>query len=201
MQSNSLSNITLIILAAGNSSRMGSPKGLLKINNDFLINHHINNFKNLKGEKIIVTTGIHHEEYKKVIDENISIIKNNKISLGQFHSIQLALKNLKTDSAFLMPVDTHPLKEQTIMQIYKNADNYKVCVPTYNGLGGHPIFMNSDFIKSIKSISKNNQNFRLDYQIKKLNSNSLKRVEIDDSGICSNINTLKDYSEITLNNL
>ncbi len=58
----SLKKIPLVILAAGKSSRMGFPKGLLSYRGKKLLQHQIENFFQLGGETVVVVLGEHREK-------------------------------------------------------------------------------------------------------------------------------------------
>jgi len=61
-----MKSIPLILLAAGRSSRMGTPKGLLKFKNVYWLEHQIQNYFSYGGEKVLIVLGDHCSEYQKV---------------------------------------------------------------------------------------------------------------------------------------
>ncbi|MEW4925575.1 nucleotidyltransferase family protein [Algibacter sp. 2305UL17-15] len=84
-------NIAIVILAAGASSRMGSPKQLLNWGNTSLIQHTLNIAKTTKAVKTFVVLGADSEKIKEEIKEaKVSIILNPEWELGLGKSIARA---------------------------------------------------------------------------------------------------------------
>ena len=91
------SKIAILILAAGSSSRMGSPKQLLKWKNSNLLNHTICKAIELNAKKIIVVLGanadmiipeIDHKEVKILINKDWENGLGSSISAGVNHILQ-----------------------------------------------------------------------------------------------------------------
>ena len=85
--SDDTSNIAIVILAAGASKRMGSPKQLLKWGNESLLTHAINKALNVKNSEVIVVLGANHGSIQKEIEQfPITILKNLPFSKLRSHS-------------------------------------------------------------------------------------------------------------------
>ena len=54
-------NIAVVVLAAGASRRMGTPKQLLSWGNDTLLKHAIKTAENSKANKVIVVLGANYK--------------------------------------------------------------------------------------------------------------------------------------------
>jgi len=63
-----IDNVYAIILAAGASSRMGSPKQLLEWRNRPLLEHAVVNAQAILNERIIVVLGAHAESIQTTVD-------------------------------------------------------------------------------------------------------------------------------------
>ena len=105
------SKITILILAAGSSSRMGSPKQLLKWKNSNLLNHTISRGIELNVKEIIVVLGantdmimpeIDHKEVKIIINQNWENGLGSSISAGVNHILQ---SNSSIDGLLIMLSD------------------------------------------------------------------------------------------------
>ena len=82
---NKTKKISLIILAAGQSSRMKSIKPILKIGEKASILWIIDTFRTAGIYDINVVTGYHSDEIESVIkSHNVKIIKNNCPQYGMF---------------------------------------------------------------------------------------------------------------------
>lgn len=87
--------IGIIILAAGNSSRLGEPKQLLKFKDQTLIRRAVKTAIETKAEKIVVVLGANFELIKKEIEDlNCAIVFNENWSVGMSSSIKSGLEKL-----------------------------------------------------------------------------------------------------------
>ena len=85
----------IIILAAGNSSRLGHPKQLLKYKNTTLLQHILEETSKIKESVVIVVTGSNHELIENEIDSSEIIISfNPNWKLGMSSSIIKGLEAL-----------------------------------------------------------------------------------------------------------
>jgi molybdenum cofactor cytidylyltransferase len=82
----------IIILAAGNSSRLGQPKQLLRYKDDTLLQHIIGEAVVINESVVLVVTGANHELIEKEIDDSkIKKAFNGEWELGMSSSIKTGL--------------------------------------------------------------------------------------------------------------
>ena len=84
----------IIILAAGNSSRLGQPKQLLPYKDETLLQHIIAEAAVIKDTVLIVVTGANHELIEKNIDSKVKTAFNHDWELGMSSSINKGLSEL-----------------------------------------------------------------------------------------------------------
>ncbi|MFS4482906.1 nucleotidyltransferase family protein [Hyunsoonleella sp. 2307UL5-6] len=90
-------NISIAILAAGASKRMGSPKQLLKWKDSTLLKHAIKTCKNTLVKDVIVVLGANCQVIASEIkDEMITVITNTSWELGLGKSIGFAAEYVST---------------------------------------------------------------------------------------------------------
>ncbi len=91
--------IGAIILASGESKRLGTPKQLLPYKNKTLLHHIIESAINSKCRKIIVVIGAYAKKLNKHISQlPIDIIENQNWAEGKASSIRAGLKALTSKS-------------------------------------------------------------------------------------------------------
>src|SRR5437870_160496 len=107
--------IVAIVLAAGESNRMGTPKALLKIGNESFVQCVVRKLRECGIDFIYVIAGQHHEATKKELPDT-EVIFNARHQLGQLSSLKEGLRNLPTGSseAIVWPVDQPLVKTGTI---------------------------------------------------------------------------------------
>lgn len=84
-----------VILAAGDSTRFGSPKQLLEWKGKPFIRHIAETALQADLEPVLVVTGIHHAEIESSLqDLPVTVIQNLNYKNGQSESIKLGIKRL-----------------------------------------------------------------------------------------------------------
>lgn len=182
----------VVILAAGNSSRFGECKFILKYkNNKTVIQHIIDTFQNINDIEIIVVTQEKHLKImNKSVSKNVKFILNNNPEKERFYSLQLGLEYLKNvDYCFIHNADTPEIDINTLKLIEEQKNKY-VTIPTYQNKKGHPILI-SNFV--IQNILKQNHEVKLNeflYNFEK------KYVNVSNEGVLEDIDFQNDYNEM-----
>ncbi len=134
-----------IILAAGASSRMGSPKALLDYRGERFIERLV---RVLSGvcDPVIVALGYHADAIRPAIEATATIVTNPAPERGQLSSLQTALAALPAGAeGFLFtPVDSPAVELATVERLageFRRRDSSTLFViPRYRGQHGHPVF-------------------------------------------------------------
>ena len=112
-------NISCILLAAGESKRMGNPKLLLKLGKSNIINITLNNYLKSKIFEIIVVLGHEAKKIKDSIstqDKRIKFVVNKNYAKGMSTSIKYGvLEASKQSEAFLIALGDQPLISHKII--------------------------------------------------------------------------------------
>jgi molybdenum cofactor cytidylyltransferase len=149
--------LAAVILSAGESSRMGSPKALVPIGRTTFLGHLLEviqqSKKNTESRQEIgctrVVLGAHTKEITERIPlDNSAIVLNPHWQQGQLSSIKEAISSLKevqTDGIILFLVD-HPLVSaelvgELVRQFY--ASGRAIVLPKFGGKRGHPVIFAS----------------------------------------------------------
>jgi molybdenum cofactor cytidylyltransferase len=133
-----------VILSGGASRRMGSPKALLRFQNETFLDRLIRVFSAVCAP-IIVVVGEHARVIREGIERGREVLfaENPDPERGMLSSLQCGLALVPADAAAAMflPVD-HPNVEASTIETL--ADRFRavpapVIVPTYAGQHGHPV--------------------------------------------------------------
>jgi molybdenum cofactor cytidylyltransferase len=141
--------ITAIILAAGKSTRMGSPKMLLPWGNTTVIEHVISVFSKAGIEDILVVTGGVHEQVEAVILDcrkkypARSVYNENYITGDMLSSIQCGLRQIadKSVGAAMIGLGDQPQVQEGSVKLLHEAflsTKSPLIVPSYQMRRGHP---------------------------------------------------------------
>ncbi len=118
-------SITGAILAGGKSSRMGTDKGLLLINEKNMVERIAELLKPFVSELIIISNG-HNYDYLgyKIYHD---LIKD----CGPMGGMYTALAKSKTEKNFIISCDMPFVSPEIIESIIKNSDNCQVAIPLH----------------------------------------------------------------------
>ncbi|MHC4843262.1 MAG: nucleotidyltransferase family protein [Planctomycetota bacterium] len=135
--------INAVVLAAGQSKRMGKPKPLLKFNQLTFLGHIISVLKLSEVDEITVVLGAAAEEIKQTVDlSEVTVVINKDYLKGQLSSLISALEQIpeQTEAIILCLVD-HPFHTEElvneIIHIFRETQS-SVIIPVYNEERGHP---------------------------------------------------------------
>ncbi len=135
--------ISTIILAAGESKRMGQPKMLLPWGKSTVLQTVITTFQAAGIQDILVVTGGAHDQVSALVGQSVQIIYNENYARGEMlSSIQKGLLIKKSESrAVLIALGDQPqvqiISIQKILQEYQQT-NAPLIVPSYQMRRGHP---------------------------------------------------------------
>ncbi len=186
--------ISAILLAAGQSKRMGGENKLTKkIQNIPLIKHSINNILASSIDELIVVLGHQKEIIEKLIDKNkrIKIVFNKHFENGMSSSIKTGLNKLtgNTESFFIclgdMPLVTYDVYNLIIKSKHKN----EIIIPIYEEQQGNPVLFNISMKEKIMLING-------DVGAKKIfeiNKNKVFNLAINNHSIAKGFDTQEDF--------
>jgi molybdenum cofactor cytidylyltransferase len=181
----------IIILAAGQSTRMGQPKALLPFKAKTLLEFQIDSVISM-GIKPVVILGYHFQAIEKAIPDlknRAETIINPHPEQGQFSSILTGLKHGSPKPTFILPLDTPAPLQDTWEQLESHLNSYYVVVPKFDGRGGHPVLLSSAFVSELCEGEIAESEKRLDLQIKKLKPESYFSLTVKDPGVLVDLDT------------
>jgi len=131
-----------ILLAAGESRRMGYPKPLLRIDNESFLAHTAAIMLDVV-ERLIIVLGAHSERIRPAVprDSRIVVVENRFYERGQLSSLKAGLP-AATASAALVHLADHPLVKpatfEALVAGYKRSGK-PIMIARYLGRRGHPV--------------------------------------------------------------
>lgn len=156
-----MKNTGIILLAAGNSSRMGSPKQLLNYQGKTLLEQIIDTaLEVFDKNKVIVVLGAHHHEISSAIkDKNILKSINEKWESGMASSIQSGLKTLLTsftemERCFISVCDQPYLKKEVFLEMQRlsHDSSKEIIVAKYADTLGVPALFSKKYFEKLMNL-------------------------------------------------
>ena len=188
--------ISAILLAAGQSQRMGGDNKLIKkYNKKYLINHIIGTLIKSKVNKIIVVLGFQSSKVRRIIVKNkkINFVFNKNYKSGMASSIKTGLKRVsKKNIGFLIVQADMPLISKKIINSLCHGirkKNKEIIAPIHKRNIGNPIGFKSSMIKILNK-TKGDSGAK---KIIKRNKKNLSLIRVNSKSIFKNFNTQKDF--------
>ena len=188
--------ISAIVLAAGQSKRMGGDNKLIKkYNKKYLINHIIGTLIKSKVNKIIVVLGFQKIKVRKITVKNkkINFVFNKNYKSGMASSIKTGLKRISKGSiGFLIVQADMPLISKKIINSLCYAienNNKEIVVPIYKINMGNPIGFKSSMIKILNK-TKGDSGAK---KMIKRNKKKLSLIKVNSKSIFKDFNTQRDF--------
>jgi molybdenum cofactor cytidylyltransferase len=189
-----------VVLAAGDSTRMGRDKALLLWQGKTFLEAAIQSLQ--PATELVVVVGGANSETLKPITYAIgaSLITNRHTDCGQFSSLQVGLQevlNRGRDAAILTLVDRPPAKSSTVAQLRREF--FDCCdkgiwavVPEYQQKHGHPIVLGREMIEVMLRAPVN----ATARDVEHANQQRIKYVEVNDPHVTMNVDTPEDYARL-----
>lgn len=158
--------IAIVLLAAGEGSRMGSiPKALLKKAGNTLLSQFCTAAKVVNPVEVLVVTGFHAQDIEielakanKSLGLPITLIRNPRAADGQASSVRLGLENLKCafDVLIVALSDQPNVSEKELLalleQFAKREPHREMLLPLVQGHRGNPVLFSSKAVRDILQI-------------------------------------------------
>lgn len=143
-----------IILAAGNSKRMGQPKPFVKLyHNLTLLENLILELKKCAVTKIFVV--LNNEGYQILenqyayLKQEATIIINYFPEKGRLFSLKLGLEKNDLTPIFIQNVDNPFINNKLIRGMSNLLKPYTFVVPEYQKKGGHPVLISAEIAENL----------------------------------------------------
>lgn len=188
-------NCSVVILAAGRSSRMGKPKFLLELPNgiSFLqnITHQYSKFGILNIVVVLNSDGIEQiKSQSQKLPAQTQFVLNDHPEYGRFYSIKTGLQLVNNSYTFIHNID-NPFAEQKVLEeIYSSRAEAEVVKPVVGDKGGHPVLVSKQVIDKIVKKKDHDINFK-----EFLAGFPIKRIVVKDDSILLNLNSHNEYLE------
>lgn len=142
--------VKAIVLAAGDSSRMGTPKALLKYGDKTFLELAAQGLRGAEIEDIYVCVGKHSKEIiNSAKNLNLKFVINPRPEDGMISSLRCALKEARegADAIMLSLVDQPLIKSEIYKNLLKTCKQHQgsIIIAKYNNKKrGHPIILPSN---------------------------------------------------------
>ncbi len=186
--------INAIILAAGQSKRMGKPKPLLRFGDKTFLEQIISVLKLSDVDRITVVLGAEAETIKNSVDlSETRVVVNKDYLKGQLSSLITAIEDTpeETEAVLLCLADAPFVSKEVVNKIVSKfrETNNPIIVPVFNGKRGHPTLFSKSLFNELLNAPQDQGARYVLYS----NEEKVLEVEISESGFLISIDTPDEY--------
>jgi molybdenum cofactor cytidylyltransferase len=187
-----------IILAAGESRRMGFPKALLRYRDETFLDTLIGLFA-ARCQPVIVVLGAHTDRILERTLRPATFVINPDYRRGQTSSMQCGLRVVPPEAeGVLFTLVDHPAVAPATLDALLAAPGPDACnplvrVPRHTGRRGHPIWFSRDLIAEFLSLPENGAA----REIVRSHAAQTGFLDVDDPGILADIDDAAEYGRLT----
>jgi len=191
--------IAAAILAAGQSTRMGSVKQLLPLWGKPMLQHTISHIEASRADYIVLVLGYKARDIEKGLElRRTRVIYNHDYARGMSSSIRAAVKSLPEEvEAVVFVLGDQPLvKPSTIdrlIQAYlSQSGGARIFIPVYRGRRGNPVLIHRSLFPLLLGLEGDRGARNLIDE----NPELVSEVEVEDPGVLIDVDTFDDYKAL-----
>ena len=174
-----------IVLTAGASERLGSPKALVEVEGQTLVELVCRKLQQANLEVTVVTRASLEGLIQDLLPY-VQVVVNPQPELGRTGTIQCGIQAIGIGPVLIAPVDRPGFSLETVNSLRKSKTTI---TPTYEGRGGHPIAITSEDCEIILQAAA-------DTPLRDLINPA--RMEVEDPHLHLNIDTEEDIEQLIM---
>jgi molybdenum cofactor cytidylyltransferase len=189
--------IAAVILAAGQSARMGQAKQLLRLGDTTVLGQTIANVRRAALDEIILVLGASAEAIRRQLPlEGLKLVINPHYEQGMATSLRagLAAVSPQAGAALIILADQPLVCPATLNRL---ADHYRrtnpqILIPTCRGTRGNPVLLDRSLFAEAMALEGDVGCRALFAQ----HPDTIEKLEVDDEGILLDIDNQDDYQRL-----
>ena len=188
-----MKQVAAILLAAGQSRRMGAFKPLLKFGERTVLESCINYLTDAGADPIVVVLGHRSEEIRKHINSNrVRFAINSDPTSEMSESIAAGVAQVpdSADAVIISLVDYPAIPASVVMALIAEwSRGVRLVKPTWQGCGGHPVLVDLGLRAELERLDPEQglKGLFAKYQT------SVSRIEVETPYVARDIDTWDDY--------
>ena len=192
-----MAGVAAVLLAAGESTRMGQPKALLPWVGRSLLAHHVYALADAAYGPIIVVLGHDAERLRPEVPAlaSVSVTVNPRYKEGRATSVVRGLQEVPAEATGVLVISVDQPRPATLLRRLREAFEEAhpvMAVPAYRGSAGHPPLFSAFLVPELLAVTEERQGLR---EVVTRHRHERLLVESDTPLALTNLNTQADYEE------
>jgi molybdenum cofactor cytidylyltransferase len=190
-----MSDVSAVLLAAGESTRMGQQKAILPWRGTTLLQYQVNSLLDGGASQVIVVLGYGAENLRPLVNDITGVVPvlNLRYRTGKVSSIRAGFRNVdpRTEMVLVLSVDQprSPALVRRVVDAHRRRGAL-ITYPTYQSKGGHPIILSSSLLPELMRIRESRQGLR---EVVSRHRAEVFRLGVDDWEAVLDLNRDEDY--------
>ncbi|MEE9277682.1 MAG: nucleotidyltransferase family protein [Dehalococcoidia bacterium] len=187
--------VAALILAAGESARMGRPKALLDWGGKPLLQHQIDVLLAAGCTPVVVVLGHEAQRVRARIrcEEPCRSVENAGYGSGRASSVRVGALALADDvgAVVIVSVD-QPCGEETVRELMGawRGGTSSIVVARHEGKNGHPALFDGALLPELRTVQEESEGLRA---VRASHRERTDFVDVDDALVTLNLNTMEAY--------
>lgn len=191
------SRISVVVLAAGMSKRMGAPKQLLRAGETTLLERALNTVRQSRADEIILVLGFGAKEIQQTISTlGLKVVVNESYQEGMGSSLRagISIVDPQANAALIMLADQPFVLSSTLDRLIEHHQKVRpqIVIPIYKGFRGNPVLLDRSVFPEVASL-------RGDIGCRAIfgaHTENIAKLAVDDPGILLDVDTREDFEKL-----
>ena len=190
--------IAAILLAGGESSRMGAAKPLLEWGGHTLIEYQIAQLKEPPVDRLVVVLGHRADEvlpYVCAIGPNVVGVINELYADGRASSLRLGAATLPDDTTAVLVLSVDQPRPHDVIarlvDVHRHSGSL-ITVPTYDEKRGHPPLLDGSLLPELREVHEATQGLRA---VIERHSADVHELPFETSAVLLDLNRPQEYQK------
>lgn len=189
--------ISLVILAAGKSTRMKENKLLLKLDGETLIERVVKTAKGSSADEVIVVLGHEAEKVREqLVKLDCKVVVNENYMRGQSESVKVGLAAVSSsaEAVMILPADVALIDAESINSVIDEHRKSKsqIVIASHKHQSGHPILLDRALFQEVSQIDESALGLKA---VINRHRSEVKYVEVGTQNVLIDIDTREEFDK------